>query len=105
MTLRQEKLNTLFKKLIAQFLQEEIEHGLVTITSCTVMPNLRSARASLAVYPEKMEEKVLALVEEKQRDLRDFLKKNTRIKIIPIIIFSIDRGEQYRQKITDLLNS
>ncbi len=104
MTLRQEKLNTLFRKLIAQFVQNNVGDTLVTITDVHIAKDLHNANAYIAVFPEDSEKTVLSIIESKQKELREFLKKNTNIKTLPHIIFKIDKGEKNRQKIDDLLN-
>jgi len=105
MTLRQEKLNVLFKKLIAQFMQENIADVLVTVTDMHIGKDLRNAHAYIAIYPEKSEGATLSTIDLKQKELRTFLKKNTRIKTLPHITFKIDHGEKNRQRINTLLSS
>ena len=79
--------------------------GLVSITACTVSGNVRSARVFITVYPENAEEKALLAIHELQKELRDFLKKGTRMKTIPDVRFIIDKGEQQREKISKLLHA
>ena len=104
MTLRQDKLNILFKKLITQFLQHNLDIPLVSITDFKISRDMHTARAYVSFYPEKNSEEIYSLIESKQKDLYNFLKKNTRMKILPRIIFTIDKGEENRQKIDTLLS-
>lgn len=104
MTLRQDKLNMMFKKLITQFLQRNLGVALVSVTDFKISKDMHTARAYVAFYPEKNAEEIHSLIESKQKDLRNFLKKNTRVKILPQITFNIDKGEENRQKIDKLLS-
>ena len=103
MTLRQEKLNTLFKKLIAQFLSECGTDALVTITDCRVSQNVKNAKVSVAIYPEHKTVSVMSLIQKEQRELHEFLKGHTKMKSVPHLTFTTDTSEQKRQKISDLL--
>ncbi|MDP3726046.1 MAG: ribosome-binding factor A [bacterium] len=103
MTLRQEKLNTLFKKLIAKFIVEHAEDALVAITNCIVSADVGVAHVFITVYPEKMRDNILSNLRRERRELMNFLKKNTRMKALPRITFVLDAGEIHRQKIDTLL--
>ena len=105
MTLRQDKLSVLFKKLIAQFLGPHIEGGVVTVVECSVSKDVEHAKVSIAVYPHDKKESVMLNVQEKQKELQDFLRKHTRMKSVPRVTFSIDRGEEQREKISKLLDT
>ena len=56
-----------------------------------------------AVLPDEKEGSALDFVKRKRGELREHLKKNIKIKIIPFIDVQIDRGEKNRQKIEELL--
>ncbi len=107
MTLRQEKLNTLFKKLIAEFLRLHPMpmSELVTVTECAVSRDVKSACVFISIYPNGTEEKVLRALRDIQKELLNFLKKSTRMKTIPHVRFIADSREQQREKISKLLNS
>ena len=106
MTLRQQRLNTFFKKLIAEFLQAESENDiLITVTNVEIANGLRRARVSYIVYPDNKETAALIFLKKHQKKLNEFLKAHTRIKFIPAIIFEIDNGEKNRRKIEELLKN
>lgn len=104
MTLRQDKLNALFKKLIAQFLGPRVEDAVTTVTQCIVSRDTKNARVYIAVYPPNKEKVILEKIREKQKDLQDFLRKNTRMKFTPRVIFSIDQSAEKIEKISKLLD-
>jgi len=106
MTQRNEKVANLIKELSAQFLgRENNKTSLITITSCTVSPDLKSATIFMTVLPDSKENSALGFAKRKRRDLREFLKENIQIKTIPFIDIQIDKGEKNRKKIDELLRN
>jgi len=104
MTQRNEKLANLIKELSAQFLNRENNRtSLITVTSCTTSPDLKRATIFITVFPDSKETSALGFIKRKRGELREFLKKNIKIKIIPFIDIQIDLGEKNRQKIDELL--
>lgn len=101
---RQGKAANLIKELGAQFLgRENNRTSLITITACSVSPDLKRATLFMTVLPESKEKTALEFVKRKRPEIRDFLKKNMNIKTIPFIDIMIDKGEKNRQKIDELL--
>ncbi len=106
MTQRQEKVANLVKKLSAQFLQiESSGQSLITVTNCTISPDLRKATIFISVLPEKSEEFALNFIRRKRSDLRDYIKKNTKMRVLPFMEVDLDIGEKNRQKIDELSNN
>ena len=104
MTERNEKVANQIKKLSAQFLgRENNKTSLITVTSATTSPDLKRATIFITVLPNSKEKSALDFVKRKLKDLREYLKKNMPIKIIPFLNVAIDRGEKNRQKIDELL--
>jgi ribosome-binding factor A len=101
---RNEKIANLIKELGAQFLERESNNtSLITVTSCTVSPDTKRATIFITVLPDEKETSALGFVKRKRKELREYFKKNMKIKIIPFIDIQIDRGEKNRQKIDELL--
>ena len=101
---RNEKVANLIKELSAQFLERENNRtSLVTVMSASVSPDLKRATVFITVLPSSKEHDALDFAKRKRPELRDFLKKNMPIKIIPFIDIAIDQGEKNRQKIDELL--
>jgi|SRR3989344_2524162 len=101
---RQEKVANFLKELSAQFLEHESNGtSLITVTSCNVSSDLKRATIFITVLPDEKEAKALAFVKRKRGELREYIKKNMQIKIIPFIDIQIDLGEKNRQKIDELL--
>ena len=101
---RSEKITNFLKELAANFLGRENNHtSLITVTSCAASPDLKKATIFITVFPESREHDALDFTKRKRTELRDYLKKNMKTKIIPFIDFEIDLGEKNRQKIDELL--
>ena len=103
-TQRNEKVANNIKELAAQFLgRENNRTSLLTVISCAVSPDLKRATIFITVFPPSKETSALGFVKRKRKELREFLKKNIPIKIIPFLDVAIDQGEKNRQKIDELL--
>jgi ribosome-binding factor A len=66
---------------------------------------MKRATIYITVLPIDKEKTALEFAKRKRADLRQFLKKNMPIKIIPFIDIAIDMGEKNRQKIDELLRN
>jgi len=103
---RNEKIANLIKELGASFLGRESNNtSLITVTSCTVSPNMKNSTLFITVLPEDKESNALEFAKRKRGELREFLKKNMQVKVIPFIEIEIDKGEKHRQKIDELLRN
>jgi len=103
---RNEKVANLLKELGAQFLERENNNtSLITVTSCTVSLDLKRATIFITVLPDEKEKSALSFVKRKRGELREYIKKNMQIKIIPFVDIQIDLGEKNRQKIDELLRN
>jgi ribosome-binding factor A len=101
---RNEKIANNIKELTAQFLgRENNRTSLLTVTSATCSLDLKRATIFITVFPTEKERAVLDFVRRKRGELRELLKKNMPIKIIPFLDVRIDEGEKNRQKIDELL--
>jgi|SRR3989344_1038277 len=104
MTLRQEKLNAVLQEVIARFLHDVFGAApLVTVTVVMVSADMRNAKALISVFPEKETPKVIKTLERKHGALGRYLAAHTRMKYIPVVLFEIDRGEENRRRIEELL--
>jgi len=103
---RQAKVAQLIKELSASFLARENNRtSLITVISCNVSPDLKKSTIFITVLPESKEHDALEFAKRKRPELREFLKKNLEIKVIPFIDIMIDAGEKNRQKIDELLRN
>ncbi|MFA6257537.1 MAG: ribosome-binding factor A [Candidatus Paceibacterota bacterium] len=103
---RNEKVAKEIKELSAQFLgRENNRTSLITVTGANTSPDLKRATILITVLPNSKEKSALDFVKRRLKDLREYLKKNMPIKIIPFLDVAIDLGEKNRQKIDELLRN
>ena len=106
---RNEKVANNIKELAAQFLgrisDKNNKTSLITVMSATCSPDIKRATIFITVLPTSKENLALEFVKRKRGEIREFLKKNMSIKIIPFLDVAIDLGEKNRQKIDELLRN
>jgi len=94
------RIDSLTKQLMrhaAVFYERESNRtSLITITNCMISPDSKKATIFISVLPESGEEQAVEFMNRRTQDLRDYLKKNLKTKIIPYVTIEIDRGEKNR---------
>jgi len=103
---RKEKVANQIKELAAQFLERENDRtSLITLTAASCSPDLKRATIFITVLPNSKEGAALGFVKRQLKVLREFLRKNMPMKVIPFLEVKIDLGEKNRQKIDELLRN
>lgn len=101
---RQEKMNRELAQLFGKFIERESNRtSLITVTRCDVSPDFKNVIVFLSVLPTDKEEAVVAFMNRRKWDARDYVMKNLNTRIIPFVDFKIDAGEKNRIRITELL--
>ncbi len=101
---RQDTLSRELMKHVAVFYERESNRqSLITVTSCTISPDSKNATVYVSVLPESYEQTAVDFMNRRSKDLRDYLKKNFKTKIIPYVKIEVDHGEKNRQLIDQLL--
>jgi len=99
----EEKAGNIFRKLAGEFIARESNRtSLITVTNVLVRENGRELMVFVTVLPDDQEEVALSFLKRKRSDFREYVKKNTRIKTIPVVDFEIDKGEKHRQRIDEI---
>jgi ribosome-binding factor A len=103
MSIRQEKVAELFKKLAAQYLlRESNTNSLITVTRTDVTSDLKQATIYFTVLPESEENSVVEFLKRKEYDFKEYVRKNVSLQFLPKISFVLDLGEKNRIKIEEL---
>ena len=103
MSERQEKVVSLLTELTASFIQQEANHDpMITVTKVTTSPDLKRATIHITTLPEGKEEAALVFLKRYGRELRNYVKKRSKLKHIPHFDFSLDHGERHRQHIDEI---
>lgn len=101
---RNEKIAQMIKEYSAKFLGAENNRtSLITVTSSSTSSDGKRSIIFITVLPDNKEQEALNFAKRKRKELREYLKKNIKTKIIPFIDIQIDKGEKNRQKIDELL--
>ena len=103
MSLKDEKVKEIIRHEAANFLSRESNRtSLITVTDIVLKDRGTRALVLFTVIPDHAEEAALDFLRRKRRDLRDHLKKHTKLRTIPFIDKMLDHGERNRQKIDEL---
>ena len=103
MSIRQEKVAELIKKIAAEYLvRESNTSSLITVTRTDVASDLRRAMIYFTVLPESEEESVVEFLSRKEYDFKEYVKKNASLQFLPKTSFVLDLGEKNRIKIDEL---
>ncbi len=102
---RHDRARSLLTELIATFIREEANTSpLITVTNLTISPNYHNVMVHITTIPEGGENDALIFLKRKGGDLREYVKKNGRLKHLPYFDFMIDYGERHRQHIDKIAN-
>ncbi len=95
----------IIRSATAQFvLREANTDPMITVTRVEVAPNFRQVQILFTTIPDNREADALAFLQRHGSDLRHYLKKETKLKRIPHLVFAVDYGERHRQHIDELWN-
>jgi ribosome-binding factor A len=97
---RHDKMKSVLMEVVATFIREEANTDpLITVTNVLISTNFREVTVFITTIPDSKEANALIFLRRKGTELREYLKKNARLKYIPHINFEIDYGERHRQHI------
>jgi ribosome-binding factor A len=95
---RQTKVAALLSELAAKYIQQEANTDpLITITHADVSKDYKNATVFFTTIPENRQTDALVFLRRAAGDVRHYIRKHMRIKVIPHIDFQIDYGERHRQ--------
>lgn len=95
-----ERIEDMVRALAGNFLAREINRtSLVTVTRVVRSDRGQQATIMLSVLPEKAEAAALSFCKRKRTEFREYVKKNSRFRVIPTFDFQIDLGEKNRNLI------
>lgn len=97
------RLSEQLREVAAEFIERHSNRtSLITVTRVIVSPNQKRVEIYLSVLPETSTRSALAFIERQRDEFYDFLKKKSRLRIIPEAHFVLDLGEKNRQRIDEL---
>lgn len=101
---RQTKVASLITEMAATYVQHEANTDpLITITRTTVSPDYRKATIMFTTIPSGKEKDAEIFLHRHAGELRRYLMKKIKIKIIPHLEFMLDVGERHRQHMDEVV--
>jgi ribosome-binding factor A len=101
--IKRERTEEVIHRLAAQFILEEGgKTSLVTVTRVELYPAGKQGNIYFTTLPEKEEDTVLKFLERKAPEFKEYVRDNSRIGIVPHLVFKIDYGERNRQHLETL---
>ncbi len=105
-TQRTQQITEEIAHMAAAFLgRESNRQSLITVTRADISPDRHKSTVYFVVLPESEEAAALDFTKRKRGDFRDFVKRNSRMRIIPFFDFAIDMGEKARQHLDEISNT
>lgn len=90
-------------RAVAEFLERSSnKSSMITVTKTEILEKGKKAFIFISVFPTDKTDNALDFTKRKRTEIREHLKKNTNLPIIPFIDILIDRGELNRQRIDSL---
>lgn len=75
----------------------------MTVTNVILSDRGKRVQILFTVLPEDKEKAALDFVKRQRDDFREYIKKNSKLPIIPFVDFDIDFGEKNRQTVDRLI--
>lgn len=101
--LRKEKMEEILRHLAADFvLRESTPASLITVTRVELSLTGKAAKLYFTTLPETQEDTALKFLVRKGGEFNDYVKRNSRIGIIPHLAWKIDYGERSRQRLDEI---
>lgn len=97
------RITSLLHKLIAEYIEQNANSNpLITVTGVDLSKNSKNATVLISVFPDNKEGFAISYLMRHGKNIRAFVSKHSKLKIIPWFSFSLDYGEKNRQKIDSI---
>lgn len=109
MSRRTARVEDLLRAELSELILREVQDPrvrLATVSAVDVSPDLRHARVRVSVLGEDAQRaETVEALQHARGFLRSRLAPRLRLRVVPDLAFELDRGAEYSQRITDLLES
>ena len=100
---KHDRATSLIREVVATYIRNEANtNPLITVTSVSVSPDYRKYTVFFTTIPDGREDDALIFLKRSASDIRSYVKKHTKLKIIPHLEFAVDYGERHRQHIDEI---
>ncbi len=92
---RIENASNILRDAVAQFISREAgPQSLITVTRVRYTPDLSNATIYISVLPQDKESSALSFVTRSVKDVKDYLKNNTKLPRVPYIEFILEKHSE-----------
>ena len=99
-------VNELLKQEIGSLILKELDFNrdtMVTITEADTSDDLQQAKVKVSIMPFLKAEKILKVLNSQVFNLQKLLNQKLKMKIVPKIRFELDKSEERKTRIEQLL--
>jgi len=102
-----EQINDLLRFELAKLIEEHVnlDGALITISFVDCSPDLRYAKISVSVLPEKFFGSAIAELKKHNSFFSKYLRKHTRLRQIPKLVWAVDNTEAKAAEIDEILKT
>ena len=94
----------MLKDLAADFLSRQSNRtSLITVTRVELSEDCKRVRVQLSVLPKEKEKAALIFANRMTTEFKEYIKEHSRIRVLPMIKFVPDVGQENFQNIQELL--
>lgn len=104
LSLRQKKLIQELKKVAQDFFARNSNgKTLITVTNASYSADMKNATIYITVLPEKYEEEAVGFAMRMRGGLKEAIRQNMPVRVLPHVEVQLDLGEKHRQKIEAII--
>jgi hypothetical protein len=100
--IKDERELSILTELAAQYIALEAGRSTLITPTRTLLQGRRNATIFVSVYPTEESDHALTFLKRHKDLFREYLKKTSRLAILPYITFELDYGERNRQRLDEL---
>jgi ribosome-binding factor A len=93
MSIREDKITEIVKKLAAEFISKEADKtSMITVTDAKISKDLRKVIIFISVYPKSSEKAALNFAKRRRGEFKKFARNKIIMKRIPFFDFEISKA-------------
>ena len=104
--IKDERMKERLRELAAEFLnRESTRSALLTVTNIEISQDRKRVTILLSVLPHDKEHGAVDFANRHRSEFIEYIKKHSKMHLLPHVTFAVDLGEHNRQRITELLET
>ena len=102
--IKDERMKERMRELAAEFLnRESTRAALLTVTNIELSSDGKHATIMLSILPIEKAYAAVSFANRHRAEFSEYMKKHSKMHFLPRVEFAVDKGEQNRQRIDELL--